>query len=97
MSAFHQETSFKHLTCILLYFKSILCLCFRIQVAVNSKILARGDVRALKKDVTAKCYGGDMTRKMKLLKRQAEGKKHMRTIGNVEISKDTFVQIVKKR
>merc|ERR1719383_795208 len=66
-----------------------------IQAAVGSRILAREDVKALRKDVTAKCYGGDISRKMKLLKHQAEGKKRMKTLhGNIQISKETFVNIL---
>ena len=63
---------------------------------MGSKILARSDIRALKKDVLAKCYGGDISRKMKLLKNQAEGKKRMKKFGNIDISKDTFINILKK-
>ena len=57
---------------------------------------AREDVKALRKDVTAKCYGGDISRKMKLLKLQAEGKKKMKMIGNIQIPKDTFIRILTK-
>jgi len=67
-----------------------------IQAAVGSKILARDDLKALRKDVTAKCYGGDIGRKMKLLKFQAEGKKKMKKFGNIEINKDTFIKILTK-
>ncbi|KAL8592717.1 hypothetical protein ACOMHN_037657 [Nucella lapillus] len=67
-----------------------------VQGAVGSKILAREDIRPFRKDVTAKCYGGDISRKMKLLKRQAEGKKKMRKIGNIEIPKDTFIKVLKR-
>ena len=66
------------------------------QAAVGSKILARDDIRALKKDVLAKCYGGDITRKMKLLRHQAEGKKRMKKFGNIEIAKETFIKILTK-
>jgi len=66
-----------------------------IQAGVGSKIFAREDVKALRKDVTAKCYGGDISRKMKLLKNQAAGKKRMKTLhGNIQISKETFVNIL---
>jgi len=68
-----------------------------IQAAVGSKILARENLTALKKDVTAKCYGGDISRKMKLLKFQAEGKKRMKNVGNIQISKDTFINILSKK
>ena len=59
--------------------------------------LARENLTALKKDVTAKCYGGDISRKMKLLKFQAEGKKRMKNVGNIQISKDTFINILSKK
>ena len=67
-----------------------------IQASVAGKILARDDLKALKKDVLAKCYGGDITRKMKLLRHQAEGKKRMKKFGNIEIAKDTFIKILTK-
>ncbi len=61
---------------------------------MGSKILAREDLKAYRKDVTAKCYGGDIRRKMKLLTKQAEGKKRLRTIGKIEIEKDTFIKLL---
>ena len=67
-----------------------------IQAGVGGKILARDDLKPLKKDVLAKCYGGDITRKMKLLRHQAEGKKRMKKFGNIEIAKDTFIKILTK-
>ncbi|KAF0300885.1 Translation factor GUF1, mitochondrial [Amphibalanus amphitrite] len=67
-----------------------------IQAAVGGKILARADVKALKKDVLAKCYGGDISRKMKLLKRQAEGKRRMKRIANIDIPRETFVKVLKR-